>query len=138
MLHDATLSTWRGNSPVLTAKSGAVAWYREEGRFVAADVVASLPSREGPVAVTAPRVEGAVTGAALDASGGVTVRSPRGVAQSPTAHVENGPEGAIVSSDAGVVFDGKGQHLEARAFRFDAAAQQASFERVVTSTEGAP
>lgn len=138
VLHKATLSTWRKNTPVLTAKSDAVTWYRQESRFVAAEVVATLPSREGPVAVAAPRVDGKVTGEALDASGGVTVRSARGVAHSPTAHLENGPAGAIVSSDAGVVFEGKGQRLQARAFRFDTHAQQASFEGVETSTQGAP
>jgi hypothetical protein len=138
VLHDATLSTWRANTPVVTARAKTITWFRQDGRFIAGDVDAQLPSRQGPIEVKTPRVEGHVTGEALDASQGVTVRSKRGVATSPSAHVATGPEGTIVSSDAGVVFEGPGQKLTARAFRLDANAQRATFEGVETSTEGAP
>jgi hypothetical protein len=135
VLHQATLDTWRRNSHVVTARADTVTWYRQDARFVAAQVTAQLPSRDGPVEVTAPVVEGQVSGEVLDAHGGVRVVSARGVATGPSAHCENGPDGTIVSSDAGMVFTGPGQRLTARAFRFDANAQRARFEGVETSTE---
>jgi hypothetical protein len=137
VLHDATLSTWRRNAPVVTAKAETVTWYRQDGRFVAEKVDAKLPSRQGSVDLTAPRVDGNVNGEALDASGGVKVKGARGEGMSPTAHCENTPEGTIVSSDAGVQWNAPGQSLTARAFRFDSATQHAQFEGVETQAEAA-
>jgi hypothetical protein len=138
VLHDATLSTWRKDTPVITARAKTVTWYREASRFVAGAVEAEFPSREGAVRVTALRVEGAVAGDSIDAKGGVTVHSARGVAKGPSAHVENSAEGAVISSGEGVQFEGKGQKLTARTFRLDTREQRASFEGVETSTGAAP
>jgi lipopolysaccharide export system protein LptC len=136
VLRDATLSIWRGNTSVVTARAREVTWYRQDGRFVAETVAATLPSKQGPVELTAPKVEGNVTGEALDASGGVVVTSARGTGKSPTAHCENGPDGTIVSSNDGVVFQGEGNTLVAKSFRFESNAQHARFEGVETVTRG--
>lgn len=135
VLHDARLSTWRKNTPVISARAKTVTWYRQDGRFVAGAVDAELPSKDGAVQVTAPQVEGALAGDAVDARGGVVVRSARGVATGPSAHVENSAEGAIITSQEGVRFEGKGQKLTARTFRFETREQRASFEAVETSSE---
>lgn len=138
VLHGATLQTWKGGGRVVTATAETVTWFRADDRFTAEAVVATLPSRAGPVFVTAPRLDGNVAGDVLDASGGVTLVSERGRGSAPTAHLENRAQGTVVSSTDGVQLSGPGQSLTAKAFSFDSAEQRATFEGVETRVGGAP
>lgn len=138
-LERVTLEVYRGSTRTVAARADHVTWLREQGGFEAQNVVARFPSKDGEVHVTAPRAAGAMSGQAVEASGGVHLVAPSGlVADAPRARYDAEGPSPTLSSDAGVVATARGARLEARAFTFDLPSQHATFEDARTRAGGPP
>lgn len=79
--------------------------------------------------VHAPFVNGNLLDGHLEATGGVRLQNPRGrTASSPRMTVERFQSGTgVISSDAGLILDEPGLHLEATEFEFDLGEERATF-----------
>ncbi len=141
-----TLRVYRNSAAQLRVRSSHVELMRSTGALLARDAQFEF-SADG-LTLQTPHLTGNLNALSFDADGGVTLfsdppaPSPRFVATTSSAHFEGkeGARGIATGTEPIAVRGSQGNRpftLDARAFRFDVDAQQASFDGV-KSRVGSP
>lgn len=131
---------WRGDVLRARGEAAEVTLLRDSGQLSASDLRAELPSRDGPVVLSAPLAHGLVSTQEFVAEGGVVVTHGGERAVTERARWQPGPSGqGIVTGDAPVVIERQGARLSGVGFSFDPASGELRIGGPVSTTasEGA-
>lgn len=135
-LRDVTLRQYRQGEAVVIARTPALGVYRDTGALEAVDAGVEFVTEGARLdarTLTGNAFEGVLHGEGpvhFFTRDGLAAEAPR------LTWVRSEGGGGVASGDAGVVAWQRELRLEARAFRYDVAADHAEFEHVTTTTAG--
>jgi len=111
---------WRGSAPRVSGEASQATIRRDTNEVTAAEMRAELPSRDHPVVVAAPKVQGVISTQVFIGEGGVVLTHGDERATTERARYEPGPSGGgLVTGTEPVTVVRGGARLEGVGFTFD-------------------